>query len=137
MDQNMDNQNQDRQAPPPEATQPIEQSAAGAAITSESRNMSMLCHLLGLFTSFIGPLIIWLIKKDDDAFINEQGKEALNFQITVIIANFIGGITAAFCVGFIIFAVVWIADIVFCILAAVATSKGEHYRYPVTLRLIS
>ncbi|HEV59124.1 MAG TPA: DUF4870 domain-containing protein [Phycisphaerales bacterium] len=98
--------------------------------------MAMLCHLLGLFTGFLGPLILWLLKKDEDPFIDRQGKEALNFQITVAIGGAIGAITAALCIGVVLLAVVGIADLVLCIMACVAANKGEDYRYPVSIRLV-
>ena len=104
--------------------------------SQDSRNMAMLCHLLGLLTNFLGPLILWLIKKDEDAFVDEQGKEALNFQITLIIGYIVGGITTPICIGFALIPLVGIADIVFSIIACVAASKGEHYRYPMSIRLI-
>lgn len=102
----------------------------------EECTMALLCHLLGFFTSFIGPLIIWLIKKDQSAYINDQGKEALNFQITVAIAFVVASILSKFCIGVILFPIVGIANLVFCILASLAANKGQTYRYPVTLRLI-
>lgn len=105
-------------------------------ISQDSKNMAMLCHLLELFTNFLGPLILWILKKDQDAFIDEQGKEALNFQITVLIASLVAGITAVLCVGVILAVAVGIADIVFSIMACVAASKGEHYRYPASIRLV-
>ncbi len=117
------------QATPSEAAQPQE-------ISQDSKNLAMLCHLLGLLTNFLGPLILWLVKKDEDAFVDEQGKEALNFQITMMIAGVVAGLTAAFCVGIIIGAVAAIADLVFSIMACVAASKGQHYRYPVSIRLV-
>ncbi len=63
-----------------------QQAQPSTEISKDARMWAMLCHLLGFFTCFIGPLIIWLIKKDEDPFIDNQGKEALNFQITVAIA---------------------------------------------------
>ena len=63
------------------------QAQPSTEVSKDARMWAMLCHLLGLFTCFIGPLIIWLIKKDEDPFIDDQGKEALNFQITVAIAG--------------------------------------------------
>jgi len=101
----------------------------------DSRQMAMFAHLGGLF-SWLVPLIIWLIKKDEDAFVNEQGKEALNFQITVFIAMAISGLLMFVCVGFFTAAAVGIMDIIYCILAAVAVNKGEHYRYPISIRFI-
>lgn len=96
----------------------------------------MLAHLLAIFTCFIGPLIIWLVKKDEHAYVDEQGKEALNFQITVVIAWFAAGVLSFLCIGFLLFPLIWIGDLIFCILACVAANKGEHYRYPVAIRFI-
>ncbi len=96
----------------------------------------MLCHLLAIVTGFLGPLVIWLIKKDQSKFVDDQGKEALNFQITVLIAMLIAGATTLICIGVVLVPAVGIADLVFCIIAAVEANKGVAYRYPLTLRLI-
>ncbi len=105
-------------------------------VSSDSRTLGMLCHLLGLFTCFIGPLIIWLIKKDEDPFVDNQGKEALNFQITVAIAFIVSGLLALVCVGVFLGIAVGIADLVFCIVAAAKANSGQAYRYPVSIRFI-
>jgi len=106
-------------------------------VSSDSRMMGMLCHLLGLFTCFIGPLIIWLIKKDEDPFVDNQGKEALNFQITVAIAFIVSVLLIpAFCIGVFLGTAVGIADLVFCIVAAAKANSGQAYRYPVSIRFI-
>jgi uncharacterized Tic20 family protein len=104
--------------------------------SNDDRNLAMLAHLLGIVSGFIGALIIWLIKKDQSAFINEQGKEALNFQITVMIGYVIAWILMYVLIGILLIPVLMICNLVFCILAAVAVSKGEHYRYPIVLRLL-
>ena len=104
-------------------------------IKSEDKTMAMLCHLLGILTAFLGPLIIWLIKKDQSAFVDDQGKEALNFQITLVIAHAVAG--AAICIHWgILNLVIWVAAVVFGIMASMAANRGEKYRYPVALRLI-
>src|SRR5712692_2285229 len=77
--------------PPPDSPQPPPPPATVEAglpteIKSEDKTMAMLCHLLGIVTWFLGALIIWLIKKDQSKFVDDQGKEALNFQITMLIA---------------------------------------------------
>ena len=105
-------------------------------VSKDARMWAMLCHLLGLFTSFIGPLIVWLIKKEEDPFINNQGKEASNFQITVAIASIVSGLLMAVCIGFLLLPAVCIADLIFCIIAAVKANSGEAYRYPVSIRFI-
>ncbi|MDD5326678.1 MAG: DUF4870 domain-containing protein [Phycisphaerae bacterium] len=110
-------------------------------VSKDACMWAMLCHLLGLFTSFVGPLIIWMLKKEEDPFIDDQGKEALNFQITVGIAFLATGIVPIIlrflaCVMPLLGLAVSITDIVFCIIACVAANKGDHYRYPVSIRFI-
>ena len=119
-----------------ESGEPAEPQPEAALPSQDSRNMAMLCHLLGLLTCFVGPLILWLIKKDEDEFVNCQGKEALNFQITVLLASIVSGLLTMVCIGFVLAIVVGVADLVFSIMACVKSSKGEDYRYPVALRLI-
>ncbi len=123
--------------PIPEQPQPTpSEPAQPQEISQDSKNLAMLCHLLGLLTNFLGPLILWLVKKDDDAFIDEQGKEALNFQITLMLAGIVAGATSCIGIGLILLPVVVILDLVFSIMACVAASKGQHYRYPVSIRLV-
>jgi len=120
----------------PESGQTPPTAAPVSAANQDDKTMAMLCHLLGFLTSFIGPLIIWLIKKDQSRYVDEQGKEALNFQITVAIAGFVAGLSTMICIGIVLVPAVGIADLVLCIMACVAANKGEPYRYPVCLRLI-
>lgn len=103
---------------------------------NDDRNLAMLAHLLGIVSGFVGALIIWLIKKDQSAFIDEQGKEALNFQITILIGFVIAGVLTIILIGALLMPVLLIVNLVFCILAAVAVSKGEHYKYPFAIRLL-
>jgi len=108
-----------------------------ADISSDDKNIVVLTHLGGILFSFLPGLIVWLLKKDDSAYIGENAREALNFQITLMIAYFISGILAFILIGFALIWLLWLANIIFCIMAAVATSKGESYRYPLALRLIN
>ena len=105
-------------------------------IPKDAKTMAMLCHLLAIFTSFLGPLIIWLVKKDEHPYIDEQGKEALNFQITVALAMVASVLLSFACIGLVIMPVVGILDLVFCIIATVKVNDGEPYRYPISLRLV-
>jgi uncharacterized Tic20 family protein len=107
-------------------------------ISKDDRNLAMLAHLLGIVTGFLASLIIWLIHKDnpEKAFVSESAKEALNFQITILIVYFVCGALAVIFIGFLLLPLVWVGNLVFCILAGVAASKGEAYRYPLTLRLL-
>ena len=99
--------------------------------------MGMLCHLLPIFCGFLGPLILWLVKKDESPFVNDQGKEALNFQLTVTIAAF-AAFLASFLCCFLFFAAfaIGVGNLVFCIIAAIEANKGNRYRYPFCFRLI-
>ena len=107
-----------------------------------ARTMGMLCHLLALsgfiipFGSIIGPLVIWLIKKDQIPFVNDQGKESLNFQITVILALIACFVLMFVVIGFFLLPVVGITALVFIIIASIKANQGIAYRYPFALRLI-
>lgn len=104
----------------------------------DARMMGMLAHVLGIVLGPIGPLIIWLVKKDESPFVDDQGKESLNFQLTFLIvwvAVFI--ITVVTCgIGGLLAPVVLVVVVVFCILAGVAANNGERYRYPINIRFI-
>jgi uncharacterized protein len=84
----------------------------------------------------LGPLVVWLIKKDEFPFVNEHGKEAMNFQISMFIYSIVAGLLCFICVGFVLLGAVVVADIVFMILAAIKANQGQHFRYPLTIRLI-
>ncbi|HIJ52754.1 MAG TPA: DUF4870 domain-containing protein [Planctomycetes bacterium] len=106
---------------------------------------SMFCHLGGLAAllpivpvvgGVIAPLIIWQIKKDEHTFVNEQGKEAVNFQISILIYEIVAGLLIFACVGAFLLPAVMIFDIVFLVIAAIKTNNGLHYRYPLCIRFI-
>ncbi len=105
--------------------------------SNDDKNIATITHLGGTVFSFIPALIVWILKKDDSEYIASQAKEALNFQITVLVAQFIAGILALILIGFLFMFIIWIFNIVLCIIAAISASKGETYRYPFTLRLIN
>jgi len=120
-----------------------ESSGTGQELSSEVRNWAMACHLAALagfvipFGSIVGPLIVWLLKREEDEFINVNGKEALNFQITVAIAFLVCALLALVLIGFLLMAVVGIGALVLTIIAAVKASNGEDHKYPFALRLIT
>lgn len=137
MDENVNEPTENTEPEPVvESGETAEPQPEAALPSQDSRNMAMLCHLLGLLTNFVGPLILWLIKKDDDAFVDRQGKEALNFQITILLASIVSFILTLVCIGGFLLIAVIIVDLVFSIMACVKSSKGEDYRYPVALRLV-
>ncbi|MDR1350393.1 MAG: DUF4870 domain-containing protein [Zoogloeaceae bacterium] len=107
-------------------------------ISADDKNLALLAHLLGIVLGFLGALVIWLINKDNPqkAFVNDQAKEALNFQLTLLIAYFVSGALIIVVIGIFLLPVLVIGNIVFCIIAGIAAGKGTEYRYPITLRLI-
>ncbi len=134
MGKNVEPTEQDPQDAP--VSEEPETSEPKPEVSQDSRNLGMLCHLLGIFTCFIGPLIIWLLKKDEDAFIDSQGKEALNFQITVALASIVAFALSCIFIGVLLMPVIGVLDLVFSIIACVKSSNGEDYRYPISLRLV-
>ncbi|MHB1616966.1 MAG: DUF4870 domain-containing protein [Metallibacterium sp.] len=124
--------------PPPTASAPAQLSEM------DQRNWAMFTHLsalTGIFTGglgfILGPLILWLIKKDQMPQVNEAGKEALNFQLTMLIALLISLVLIVILIGFPLMFAVGIFDVVMVIIAAVQTSNGTRYRYPLTIRFIN
>jgi len=112
--------------------------------SSEIRTWSVLCHasaLLGLFFHFfghlLGPLIVWLIKRGDAPEIDANGKESLNFQISMLIYDIIAGILCLVVIGIFILIALWILNTVLVIIASVKTSEGKTYRYPFTIRFLT
>lgn len=105
--------------------------------SNDDKNIATVTHLSGTVFSFVPSLIVWVLKKDDSAYLGDQAKEALNFQITIMIATFVAGILVWLLVGFILLPIIWLMNIVFCVIAAISTSKGETYRYPLCLRLLN
>jgi uncharacterized Tic20 family protein len=104
--------------------------------SSDERTQAMLAHLSIIILGFIGPLIFWLIGKDKSTYIDEQGKEALNFGITVSIAAFVSAILIVVLIGLILLPLVWIGGLILAIMAGLAANKGEHYRYPINWRIV-
>jgi uncharacterized Tic20 family protein len=99
--------------------------------SKDEKQMAMFCHLGLLIGGFLVPLIIWLMKKDESRYIDRNGKEALNFAITLLIGHMIGPFTLC-----ILTLVLLVVGIMFPIQAAMAANRGETYRYPMCLRFI-
>ena len=108
----------------------------------EERQWAMFAHLSALsgvvipFGNIIGPLVVWQVKKDTLPFAADQGKEALNFNITMLIAAFIGFLLTFILIGLVLLPLIGIAWLVFTILAGIKANEGVAYRYPYALRLI-
>lgn len=127
---------------PPPITLPTNTAAPNA----DERTNGMLIHLLAIFSGWLGPLILWLVRKDQSPFLDHHGKEALNFQISFMIIAFcvmaVGMVLAFVTMGFgmLLLFPLWILMIVFALVweiqACMAANRGEWYRYPCTMRFI-
>ena len=115
-----------------------------SSVTASSvRTWNILCHasaLLGVFVHFpghlLGPLIVWLAKREDSPEIDAHGKESLNFQISMLIYNVIAAVFCLVLIGFFFLAVLWVLNAVLVIVASIQASDGKFYRYPITIRFI-
>ncbi|MBN8922304.1 MAG: hypothetical protein BGP10_12640 [Rhodanobacter sp. 68-29] len=107
--------------------------------SSDDRNVAMLTHLSGFILNVIVPLIVWLIHKDraDKAYLVKEAKEALNFQITVLIGYVVCWVLTFILIGALLTPLLWLLNLVFCIIAAVKVSSDGTYRYPFALRLVN
>jgi hypothetical protein len=108
----------------------------------EERTWGMSCHLIVFtgyiipFASIIGPLVIWMIKRDEMPFVDDQGKESLNFQITMMLAMIASGLLMFVLIGFVLIFVVVIFQFIMIIIASIKANEGVYYRYPLCIRLI-
>lgn len=105
--------------------------------------MGMLCHLLSLtqllgvpLGNILGPLILWLVKRDEDPFVDLCGKESLNFQISMTIYFAVSVVLMLAFIGIFMIIALMILNIVYTIIAAIKASEGESYSYPFTIRFI-
>ena len=104
--------------------------------TSDEKSMGMLSHLLAIFFGFLAPLIIYLVKKDESKYVEQQSKESLNFQITMMIAYIISFFLIFLLIGIALVVLLHIFRLVVCIIATIKANEGKMYRYPFTIRLI-
>jgi hypothetical protein len=103
--------------------------------SQDSKNLALLCWLGSTVLGFIPGLAFYLVKKDD-AYVQDQAKEALNWGITFMILMIIGKVLAIVLIGFLVIGAAWICHLIFCIMGAVATSDGKPFRVPFAIRLI-
>lgn len=110
--------------PPPGFSASSREDRWTGPMSSDDKTMGLLCHLLGIFTGFIGPLVVWLIKKDTSPYVDAQGKEALNFQLSILIYCLLTcGLAGIF-------------GLIMAIIASIKANEGIVYRYPLAIRFI-
>lgn len=114
-----------------------------SGLSSDDKLFGMLCHLasfcvfIGIpFGNIIGPVVLWLLKKNDSNFVDYNGKESINFQITITIASIIAGILCLILVGYLLLLVLFIINIIVVVQASLKANNGETYRYPFSLPFI-
>ena len=128
---------------PPSGGVPPQPPYGGGAQPSQPLNpadeklWATLIHVGGIFFNFIPALIGYLGLKDRGPFVRAHTATALNFQLTLLIASFVGWVLTIVVIGFVILAAVWVVNIVFSIIAAIAANKGEWYTYPMSIRFVS
>jgi hypothetical protein len=112
------------------------------AATKDEKNWGMLCHLAALagyvipLGNIIRPLFVWLVKKDEFSFVDDQGKESLNFQITMTIFIFVSIVLIIVLIGIPLLVGLAVLDLILVIVAAIKASEGQQYRYPLNIRFI-
>ncbi len=112
-------------------------------LNQDEKTFGMLAHLTALagfiipiFGNIIGPLVIWLIKKDQSAWVDKQGKESLNFQISITIYAIISGILTLILIGALLLIAVGIFSLVMIIIASIKVNDGLDFQYPLCIRLL-
>jgi len=112
-------------------------------IDPKHRTWATFCHLsalLGLIgiplANILGPFVIWLLKRNEIPLVDVEGKEALNFQISMSLYMLLAALLIFVFIGFLLLPLLVIVDLVCIIIASIKTSNGEKFKYPITIRLI-
>jgi len=121
-----------------------EDDVADAGLSQDDRTWGMVVHLSGLsgyllggLAGFVAPLVIWLVKKDESEFVDDQGREALNFQLTIFLGMLISIPLCFIFVGFLTLLALVVIDIVYTIIAGIKANEGVWYRYPWSIKFLS
>ncbi len=111
----------------------------GTMSEKDEKTFAMLAHVLGL-VPLLGPLVIWILKRNDSPFVDDQGKEAVSFQFVVVISLVVVGILSQIpfvqCFTVFLFPVIWVANAIMSIMAGLKAGDGIAYRYPYALRVL-
>jgi hypothetical protein len=113
-----------------------------AADPKEEQKWAMLCHAASFagfvipFGNVLGPLLVWLLKGEGMPFVDAQGKEAINFQLTMTIVYFVGILLIIVLIGILLIVVAAVVSVILTIIAMVNASGGTAYRYPLTIRFV-
>lgn len=123
--------------------EPAPASSTPASAEKQIRLWTVLCHasaLVGFIVPgaghIVAPLIVWLVKRGESTDVDAHGKEALNFQISMLLYSIVAGILCLILIGFVLLPLLHVLNVVFVIIASLRASEGELYRYPLTIRLV-
>ncbi|CAG9609875.1 DUF4870 domain-containing protein [Pseudoneobacillus rhizosphaerae] len=105
-------------------------------ISNEDRLIAAAIYVVSFFTALIGPLVIWVVKKNDSNFIDYHGREYLNFFISYCIYSIISFILTIVFIGFIMLAIIGVLAFIFTIIAAIKAYEGKEYRIPFVFRIL-
>lgn len=110
---------------------------------AEARKWAMLCHyaafawfLAPMIGNVIGPLVVWQLKRESDPYVDEQGREALNFQLTLSLALMVGGVLAWILIGFPLMVLVSVVGLVLTVIGGIKANEGKAWRYPFCIRFL-
>ena len=119
----------------PAATSDAEEAAPQPETSREARNMAMLCHLLGV-AGFFAPLVIWLIEREKHRFVDEHGREAMNYQVSLLLYYAVSFLLTPLIVGALMLCVLSVVHVVLIIMGAVKASHGEPWHYPIAVSFL-
>ena len=119
--------------PPPVNISAIANVRSWCAFIHASALLGVVLHFPG---HLLPPLILWLIKRDEASELDAHGKEAVNFQISMLLYNLVAAVFCLVLVGFVFLAILWVLNTILVIIAAIQASDGKFYRYPMTIRFI-
>lgn len=109
---------------------------------NDDRMWAMICHLSALcgfiipFGNVLGPLGVWFLKKNEIPLVDQEGKKALNFQISMMIYTLIAGLLCIIVIGFLLLPAIVVANVILTVIAGIKANNGEEYSYPLTLTLV-
>ena len=105
--------------------------------TQAEKNLALIMHVLSLVGfSLLGPLIVWLVKKDESAFLDRQGRELLNFQLSILIYSIVSLVLCLVFIGFALLFVVFMTSLILTIIGLVKATEGKIYRFPLTIKML-
>ena len=104
--------------------------------TSDERLFAALIYVLSFFTVFLGPLVIWIVKKDQSSFVDYHGREYFNFLISYTVYALVAGLLTFVLIGFLLLPIVGVAGFIFTIIAAIKAFEGKEYRFPFVFKIL-